>query len=101
MCSSDLNLTGSLAVEWAPKVRVNAVTAGLILTEQAAMHYGDQAGIDRVATTIPMQRLAAPKDIGDTCLYLASKLALYVSGTAITVHGGGERPAFLDAAQPR
>ncbi|WLD65540.1 SDR family oxidoreductase [Pseudomonas sp. OVF7] len=96
-----LNLTGSLAVEWAPKVRVNAVTAGLILTEQAAMHYGDQAGIDRVATTIPMQRLAAPKDIGDTCLYLASKLALYVSGTAITVHGGGERPAFLDAAQPR
>jgi NAD(P)-dependent dehydrogenase (short-subunit alcohol dehydrogenase family) len=94
-----LNLTGSLAVEWAPKVRVNAVTAGLILTEQAAMHYGDQAGITRVAATIPLQRLAAPEDIGDTCLYLASTLAHYVSGADITVHGGGERPAFLDAAQ--
>ncbi|NYH11804.1 SDR family oxidoreductase [Pseudomonas moraviensis] len=95
-----LNLTRSLAVEWAPKVRVNAVTAGLILTEQAALHYGDQAGLARVATTIPLQRLAAPEDIGDTCLYLASPLARYVSGADITVHGGGERPAFLDAAQP-
>lgn len=95
-----LNLTRSLAVEWAPKVRVNAVTAGLILTEQAALHYGDQAGLARVAATIPLQRLAAPEDIGDTCLYLASPLARYVSGADITVHGGGERPAFLDAAQP-
>ncbi|MEO3723125.1 SDR family oxidoreductase [Pseudomonas syringae] len=95
-----LNLTRSLAVEWAPKVRVNAVTAGLILTEQAALHYGDQAGLARVAETIPLQRLAAPEDIGDTCLYLASPLARYVSGADITVHGGGERPAFLDAAQP-
>jgi len=94
-----LNLTRSLAVEWAPKVRVNAVTAGLILTEQAALHYGDQAGVARVAATIPLQRLAAPEDIGDTCLYLASPLARYVSGADITVHGGGERPAFLDAAQ--
>lgn len=93
-----LNLTASLAVEWAPKVRVNAVTAGLILTEQAALHYGDQAGIERVAATIPMQRLATPEDIGDTCLYLASRLARYVSGADVTVHGGGERPAFLDAA---
>jgi NAD(P)-dependent dehydrogenase (short-subunit alcohol dehydrogenase family) len=94
-----LNLTGSLAVEWAPKVRVNAITAGLILTEQAAMHYGDQASIARVAATIPLQRLAAPEDIGDTCLYLASSLARYVSGADIAVHGGGERPAFLDAAR--
>ncbi|WP_085709928.1 MULTISPECIES: SDR family oxidoreductase [unclassified Pseudomonas] len=94
-----LNLTRSLAVEWAPKVRVNAVTAGLILTEQAALHYGDQAGVARVAATIPLQRLAAPEDIGDTCLYLASPLARYVSGADIAVHGGGERPAFLDAAQ--
>lgn len=94
-----LNLTGSLAVEWAPKVRVNAITAGLILTEQATLHYGDEAGIARVAATIPLQRLATPEDIGDTCLYLASPLARYVSGADITVHGGGERPAFLDAAQ--
>ncbi|UVJ44636.1 SDR family oxidoreductase [Pseudomonas sp. LS1212] len=94
-----LNLTRSLAVEWAPRVRVNAITAGLILTEQAAMHYGDEAEVARVAATIPLQRLAAPEDIGDTCLYLASPLARYVSGADLAVHGGGERPAFLDAAK--
>ncbi|BAN47112.1 SDR family oxidoreductase [Metapseudomonas resinovorans] len=93
-----LNLTRSLAVEWAPKVRVNAVTAGLILTEQAELHYGDAAGMARVAAGIPLQRLATPGDIGDACLYLASPLASYVSGADICVHGGGEKPAFLDAA---
>lgn len=96
-----LSLTRSLAVEWAPKVRVNAITAGLILTEHAALHYGDQAGIARVAAGIALQRLATPGDIGDTCLYLASTLACYVSGADLLVHGGGERPAFLDAAQPQ
>lgn len=94
-----LNLTRSLAVEWAPKVRLNAVTAGLILTEQADLHYGDVAGIARVAAGIPLQRLAAPRDIGDACLFLASPLSSYVSGADLCVHGGGERPAFLDAAQ--
>jgi NAD(P)-dependent dehydrogenase (short-subunit alcohol dehydrogenase family) len=44
-----LNLTQTLAVEWAPKVRVNAVTAGMIRTEQAHLHYGDAAGIAAVA----------------------------------------------------
>ncbi|BAU72903.1 SDR family oxidoreductase [Metapseudomonas furukawaii] len=93
-----LNLTRSLAVEWAPRVRVNAVTAGLILTEQADQHYGDAEGVARVAAGIPLQRMATPEDIGDACLYLASPMASYVSGVDICVHGGGERPAFLDAA---
>ncbi len=94
-----LNLTGSLAVEWAPKVRVNAVTAGLIKTEQSALHYGDEAGIARVAATVPLGRLGDPSDVADACLYLASPLARYVSGANLLVHGGGERPAFLAAAR--
>jgi NAD(P)-dependent dehydrogenase (short-subunit alcohol dehydrogenase family) len=93
-----INLTSSLAVEWAPKVRVNAITAGLIKTEQAHLHYGDEAGIDAINQTIPLNRMADPKDIGDTCLYLASEMASYVSGTSIVVHGGGEKPAFLAAS---
>ena len=42
-----LSLTESLAVEWAPKVRVAGIIAGLIQTEQAELHYGDQESIDR------------------------------------------------------
>jgi len=92
-----LNLTTSLAVEWAPKVRVNAITAGPILTEQAEMHFGDAAGVERVAATIPLRRLGTPRDVGDVCVFLASPLAAYVSGASLLVHGGGERPLFLDA----
>jgi NAD(P)-dependent dehydrogenase (short-subunit alcohol dehydrogenase family) len=94
-----LALTTTLAVEWAPKVRVNAVTAGLIRTEQAHLHYGDEAGIASVGATIPLGRMGEPRDVGDACLFLASPLARYVSGASLLVHGGGEKPAFLGAAK--
>jgi NAD(P)-dependent dehydrogenase (short-subunit alcohol dehydrogenase family) len=93
-----LSLTQSLAVEWAPKVRVNAVTAGLIRTEQADLHYGDEAGIARVSATIPLGRMGEPSDVADACVFFASPLARYVSGANLLLHGGGERPAFLGAA---
>lgn len=93
-----LNLSTSLAVEWAPKVRVNVVTGGLILTEQAHLHYGDEAGVAAVAATIPLGRMGRPTDIADACLFLSSPLASFISGANLTVHGGGEKPAFLDAA---
>ncbi len=93
-----LSLTQTLAVEWAPKVRVNAVTAGMIRTEQSHLHYGDEAGLAAVARTVPLGRLGEPEDVGDACLFLASPLARYMSGASILLHGGGERPAFLGAA---
>ena len=93
-----LNLSQSLAIEWAPKVRVNVVTGGIIQTEQAHLHYGDDEGIAAVARTIPMQRMGLPRDIADACLFLASPLAGFISGANLAVHGGGERPSFLDAA---
>jgi NAD(P)-dependent dehydrogenase (short-subunit alcohol dehydrogenase family) len=93
-----LSLTQSLAVEWGPKVRVNAIAAGLILTEQAHLHYGDEEGVAAVAATVPLGRMADPADIGNTCLYLASPLSSYVSGAYILIHGGGEKPAFMAAA---
>ena len=92
------NLTASLAVEWAPKVRVNSVVAGMVRTEQSHLHYGDEYGLAAVARTVPMGRLAEPADIGRCVAFLASPLASYVTGATLAVHGGGERPAFLDAA---
>ncbi len=93
-----LNLTQTLAVEWAPRVRVNAVTPGMIRTEQAHLHYGDEEAIARVGATVPLGRLGEPREVGDVCLFLASPLASYVSGASILMHGGGEKPAYLDAA---
>ena len=94
-----LALVTSLAVEWAPKVRVVTVSPGLVLTEQAHLHYGDDAGIAAVGAGIPAGRMATAADIANACLYIASPLASYASGCNLLLHGGGERPAFLDAAQ--
>jgi NAD(P)-dependent dehydrogenase (short-subunit alcohol dehydrogenase family) len=93
------NLVASLAVEWAPKVRVNSVVAGMVRTEQAHLHYGDEAAIAAVGATVPLGRLAEPEEIGRCVAFLASPLASYVTGAALTAHGGGELPAFLAAAR--
>ncbi|MHB8465865.1 MAG: SDR family oxidoreductase [Acidimicrobiales bacterium] len=96
-----VNLTQTLAMEWAPRVRVNMVTAGLVRTEQAGLFYGDEAGVARVGASVPIGRMADPLDIGDACLLLSSPLAGYVTGANLEVHGGGERPPFWDAAAER
>ncbi len=95
-----LNLTLTLAVEWAPKVRVNAVTVGMVKTELAHLHYGDEAAVAAVGATVPLGRLAEPVDVAHACLFLSSPLASYVSGANLLVHGGGELPAYLNAADP-
>lgn len=94
-----LALVQSLAVEWAPKVRVVAVSPGLVLTDQAHLHYGSEHGIAAVSAGIPAGRMADASDIANACLYIASPLASYASGCNLLLHGGGERPAFLHAAQ--
>lgn len=93
-----LSFTATVGQEWLPKVRVNAVTLGMVLTEQAHLHYGDDDAVARVAATIPMGRLASPVDVGNLCVFLASPLASYVSGATLVADGGGDRPPFLDAA---
>lgn len=93
------SLTRTLAVEWGPKVRVNAINVGMVRTENTADHYGGDAGVDAVARTVPLGRLAMPDDVGRAVAFLASPLASYISGSTIELHGGGEAPAFLAAAQ--
>ncbi|MEV7794290.1 SDR family oxidoreductase [Streptomyces sp. NPDC087512] len=92
------HLVRSMAVEWAPRIRVNTLVLGMVRTELSHLHYGDEDGIAAVARTVPLGRLAEPADVGDACVFLASPRAAYISGAALHVHGGGERPAFLDAA---
>ncbi|MEU7907125.1 SDR family oxidoreductase [Actinoplanes sp. NPDC049118] len=85
------HLAVSLAMEWAPKVRVNSLVVGPVATELADTH-ADPAV---VARTVPMGRAATPADVAQACLLLASPLAGYVTGAALAVHGGGEWPGYL------
>ncbi|HEY0952245.1 SDR family oxidoreductase, partial [Nocardioides sp.] len=84
------SLTASLAMEWAPKVRVNAIDVGLCRTEQSDDHYGDDASVAAIERTIPLGRMADPVEVGNVAAFLASDLASYVSGASIACHGGGE-----------
>lgn len=92
------SLTATLAVEWAPKVRVNAVVAGMVATEQAELFYGNSESQAAVAATVPLRRLAKPTDIGWAAAFLASNAASYISGAVLPVHGGGEPPQYLSAS---
>ncbi|MEV4597424.1 SDR family oxidoreductase [Amycolatopsis sp. NPDC049253] len=84
------NLTATLAVEWAPKVRVNALDVGMVGTSPSRYD-------PSVAATVPLGRLATPAEVGACAVFLASPLASYVSGARLAVHGGGEAPAYLRA----
>jgi len=89
------SITSTLAVEWAPKVRVNSVVVGMVETEQSELFYGDAESIAAISRNVPLGRLAKPDDVGWAAAFLASDVASYISGASIEVHGGGEPPHYL------
>lgn len=92
-----LNLTQSLAQEWGGAgIRVNAIIAGLMTTENAEATYGDAAAQAAVAASMPLGRMGTGADLAGAVLWLCSSAASWVSGARLNVDGGGERPYFLD-----
>lgn len=92
-----VNLTQSLAQEWGcDGVRVNAILAGLMVTENAEATYGDAAAQEAVGRSMPLGRMGTGEDIAGAVLWLCSPLAAWVSGARLQIDGGGERPYFLD-----
>jgi NAD(P)-dependent dehydrogenase (short-subunit alcohol dehydrogenase family) len=93
-----INLTATLAMEWAPAVRVNCVSAGLLVTDAGDEHYGGPEGLARVTATVPMGRMGEAADVAGACLFLASPEAGFITGSNLVLHGGGEWPPHLAAA---
>jgi NAD(P)-dependent dehydrogenase (short-subunit alcohol dehydrogenase family) len=93
-----INLTATLAMEWAPAVRVNCVSAGLLVTDAGDEHYGGPEGLARVTATVPMGRMGEAADVARACLFLASPEAGFITGSNLVLHGGGEWPPHLAAA---
>ena len=94
-----VNLTRTLAMEWAPKVRVNMVTAGLVETADTTEWYGEGEALARVHATVPLGHMASPAEVADAVLAVASPLCRHASGANVVVDGGGERPPFLGAVE--
>jgi NAD(P)-dependent dehydrogenase (short-subunit alcohol dehydrogenase family) len=83
-----INATKSLAVEWAPKVRVNCIAPGLILTEGADYLAPTEEIKQAIASGIPVRRIGEPDDIADVVHFLCSPAARYINGETIVVDGG-------------
>ena len=88
-----MGLTRALALEWAPRVRVNQVSPGLLRTELVQETYGSD--VAAVEATVPMGRLATGADVAAACLMVASPDLRYLTGAEVVVDGGGETPAWL------
>lgn len=87
------SLTWTLAAEFAPDIRVNAVAPGAIPTEVMLKAIGrDESQLDQVLEewNIPLGRLGAPEDISSACIYLASDAASWISGEILRVGGGAK-----------
>lgn len=85
-----INMTQTLAVEWAPfKIVVNAVAPGPIRTVGADSRlWPDEEKIQELSRQIPLQRFGTPHDVVGPILFLLSPAADYMTGSVITIDGG-------------
>jgi NAD(P)-dependent dehydrogenase (short-subunit alcohol dehydrogenase family) len=83
-----VNLTRQMAIDWAPRVRVNCVCPGVIETPMTAGLRVDPAWAEAVLKRYPLGRFGQPEEIAAAILYLASDEAAFVTGVALPVDGG-------------
>jgi NAD(P)-dependent dehydrogenase (short-subunit alcohol dehydrogenase family) len=92
-------LTKSLALEWAPKVRVNAVCPGYVLTPMQQAEYTPQM-LEQVNRRIPLGRHATPEELAGLFAYLASDEAAYFTGSVIVMDGGETAGSLASGGGP-
>jgi meso-butanediol dehydrogenase / (S,S)-butanediol dehydrogenase / diacetyl reductase len=82
-------LTASAALEYAPSIRVNAVSPGMIRTAMTAPMFEFMPNqVERFETGTPVGRIGEPDDVADVVVFLCSDLARFVTGQNIVVDGG-------------
>ena len=84
-----ITLTRCLALELAPKIRVNCIIPGLIDTEEVMTRFNlyEKENYDNVIKTIPVERMGTPNDIYRVVNFLINE-DTYINGQNIFVNGG-------------
>jgi NAD(P)-dependent dehydrogenase (short-subunit alcohol dehydrogenase family) len=83
-----VGLTKSLALDWAPDVRVNCLAPGYVATDLTAGVRGNEELRASIVERTPLNRFADPEEIAGPAVFLASDAASYVTGTTLAVDGG-------------
>ena len=83
-----VGLTKSLALDWAPDVRVNCLAPGYVVTELTELIQENEELRASIERRTPLNRFADPKEIAGPAVFLASDLASYATGTTLTIDGG-------------
>lgn len=81
-------LTRSLAIEWAPKIRVNAIAPSLVATPLAEKITSNPKSLEVTIDKHPMKRIGTAADIAEMALFLLSDKATWVTGQVLGVDGG-------------
>jgi 7-alpha-hydroxysteroid dehydrogenase len=87
-------VTRNLAAEFAPKVRVNALSVGGVDTEALAVVLRDERARRAFEAGTPLGRPGSVEDIAAAALFLASPAAGWVTGKVFQIDGGTEAPAI-------
>jgi NAD(P)-dependent dehydrogenase (short-subunit alcohol dehydrogenase family) len=83
-----VGLTKSLALDWAPDVRVNGLAPGYVATDLITEVTENERLRESILDRTPLDRFAEPEDIAGPAVFLASDLASYVTGATLAVDGG-------------
>jgi len=84
-------LTRSLAADFAPKIRANAVCPGFVRIENSENNRSPaelKAWLDGIAKGYPLQRVCTVNEVANVVLFLASDKSSYINGQCIVVDGG-------------
>ncbi|MBI3944053.1 MAG: SDR family oxidoreductase [Chloroflexi bacterium] len=81
-----LALTRSLAADYAPSIRVNAILPGAVVT--GLWDGVSESEREKIAHMCPLRRNGQPEDIANVALFLASDMSAYMTGTYVVVDGG-------------
>lgn len=83
-----IGITKSMALDWAPDVRVNAIAPGYVETEFINEALDSDSIRQSLLDQTPLDRFAAPEEMAGPAVFLASEAGSYVTGSCLTVDGG-------------
>ena len=87
-----INLTVTAAIEYAPTIRVNCVSPGLIATQLTSLVTSNESWLAAAESATPLQRVGTADDVANVFAFLCSDASSYITGQNFVIDGGASLP---------